>query len=709
MKNQFFIGIILTILLVAGVAYVNYAKTNISNISTHSTEQSNFDHDQLLADIEKHITMQKPQDRDEITTDMGSDFDVVEEITHYDLIVYGGDPEGVTAAVMGARNGLKTLLVMEEDSPGGLIVHGALNFLDLNYDHRGRAINKSFFKEWHRRVEGGVIVDIEEARSAFTKFLLAEENLNIVPLTQLHSAQLAEDQRKIAKLTFETTGISRTHDGKLATHLTGIHPVWAQVADKMSENGASKATLIEVEPGTVWQVSADCYIDASQDADLGALADVPYFLGGADIGLPDRKMAVTLVFRLKNVDWRGLHKDVQKQKWGFSRMNATSAWGFGKIGEQYQAVDPQTKLRGLNLALQKDGTVFVNALQIFDLDVLDPASLAKGMEQGKAETEHVVEYLRRVLSGFESVELMDFPPQLYVRESRHVLTLYQLDILDLIEKVDFWDKIALSSYPVDYQATSPVDGGFVVFTPGVYSIPFRSLVPREMKNLLVVGRSTGFGSLAAGSARVIPTGMAVAEAASTAAALAIENQVDFHQLADDQSLIQLLQKRLTEQGVDLRKIQGVNAITQDPDYDQLKELFSWGMIVAGYDNDLQLDEGLQEREFAFLLMKGMRLRQAHNYSEYLAGGLYSLSEYKPLRRDKALELLLAAGGYWVAKVENKYQTALKDGFIPDDLKESFQENRLLTHRDVYKLATHFYQRYPVPEDLKVLRTRPFGK
>lgn len=706
MKKQFIFGMILAVLFVAGIAYVNYAKTEISNKSTQSMEpQSNFDHDQLLSVIEEQINQQRPQDDEGISNDKTPDFDAEVETIHYDLVVYGGDPEGVTAAVMGARNGLKTLLVMEEDSPGGLIVHGALNFLDLNYDHRGRAINKSFFQEWHRKVGGGVIVDIEDARFAFAELLLAEENLNILPLTQLHRIQLSDDQQEIAMLTFETTGISRTHDSKLASQLTGIHPVWAQVAEQIG----IKATLIEPEPSTAWQVVAKYYIDASQDADLAALANVPHFLGGADIGLPDRKMAATLVFRLKNVDWRGLQKDVQKQKWGFSRMNATSAWGFGKIGEEYHPVDSQTKLRGLNLALQKDGTVFVNALQIFDLDVLDPASLAKGMEQGKVETEHVVKYLRRVLSGFENVELMDFPPQLYVRESRHVLTLYQLDILDLIEKVDFWDKIALSSYPVDYQATSPVDGGFVVFTPGVYSIPFRSLVPREIKNLLVVGRSAGFGSLAAGSSRVIPTGMAVAEAASTAAAVAIENKEDFHQFANDQSSIQLLQKRLIGQGVDLRKIQGVNAITLDPDYEQLKELFSWGMIVAGYDNDLRLDEGLREREFAFLLMKGMRLRQAHNYSEYLAGGLYSLSEYKPLRRDKALELLLAAAGYWVAKVEDKYQTAFNDGFIPVDMQERLKENRLLTRRDVYKLTIHFYQRYPVPEELNILRTRPFGK
>ncbi|MCK4259458.1 MAG: FAD-dependent oxidoreductase [Halanaerobiales bacterium] len=626
--------------------------------------------------------------------------------SEYDLVVYGGDPEGVVAAIAGARNGLKTLLVMEEDGPGGLMVYGALNFLDLNYDERGKVINKGIFKEWHQLAGGEVIVDTEEARKAFMKLLLVEENLTIVPLTSIQEVQISEDQQKISSLIFETTGISRTHDVELMNKVkTDVHPDWASAVKKDD----LKATLVKIKPDTVWIVEGKRYIDASQDADLAALADVLYFTGGADVGLPDRKMAVTLVFRLKNVNWKDLQKDIKSQKWGYSKMNSTSAWGLGKIGQKYEPVDPSTRLRGLNIAKQDDGTVFINALQIFNLDFNDSDSLAKGMEQGKKEAEYVVEYLTKELSGFENAELMEFPSQLYVRESRHILTLYQLDILDLVENVDFDDKIAVASYPVDYQATSPVDPGFVIFDPGVYSIPFRSLVPRFKKNILVVGRSGGYGSLAAGSARVIPTGMATAEAAGTAAALSIEEGVDFHKFAMDSNLIDSLQTQLFNQGVDLRQLNEINEVVQDLDYHKFKELFSWGMIVAGYDNDLKLDKNVTEREFSFLLMKGMRLRQADNYDEYLAGGLYSLSSNKTLKRDKACEILLAAGGYWLAKVENVYLTALEDGFIPLDLKENFKTNCLLTRRDMYKLIISFLKRYSVPEDLLELRTRSFGE
>lgn len=623
---------------------------------------------------------------------------------NFDLLVYGGDPEGVVAALAGARNGLRTLLVMEEDGPGGLMVYGALNFLDLNYDAWGGVLNKGIFAEWHEMVGGGVIVDIEEARRAFVELLLAEANLTIVTTTSLRAVELSTDQQKINNLTFEIVGVSKSHDlqqFRVRTH----HPVWQEVAD----NSDPKAVLCQVRPGIYWQVQAKTYIDATQDADLAARAKAAFFFGGADIGVPDRKMAVTLVFSLRNVNWEELKKDVWADKWGYSRINQTSAWGFGKLGQGYQPINPEIKLRGLNIALQQDGVVFINALQIFNLDVLDPYSLAKGMEQAKAEIPHVVKYLRKNLSGFQDIELLAYPTQLYVRESRHVLALYQLDLLDLIENVDFFDKIALASYPVDYQATTPNNGGFVVFNPGVYSIPFRSLVPKEKENLLVVGRSAGYGSLAAGSSRVIPTGMATAEAAGMAASLSCASGKNFLQIADDPEMIVRLQDMLIAKGVDLHDLQQTNDIVQDEDYHNFAELFSWGMIVAGYDNNLHLEQVIKEKEFAFILTKGMKVRQAANYSEYLAGGLYSLSQYIPLYRNKACELLLAADGYWLAKVEDPYEEALQNGFIPIELQESFLIDRLLTRRDVYLLVSHFLQRYPIPDEIQQLRTRSLSQ
>lgn len=626
----------------------------------------------------------------------------------FDLVVYSGEPEGVTAALAGARNGLKTLLVMEEDGPGGLIVYGALNFLDLNYDENGKNIHWGIFKEWHQMIGGDVIVDIEEARLAFMKLLLAEENLTILPVTKIKAHELSKDGKQINQLILETTGISKTHDLLLSkTVAVGPHPAWKVAA----KGGQARARLLHRQRGSLFRVAARTVIDASPDADLATAVGVPYFFGGADIGLPDRKMAVTLVFQLRNVDWKALESDVKSQKWGSSRMNATAVWGMGDIGVLYKPLDEETRLRGLNIARQKDGTIFINALLIFDVNVLDMVSLQKGMTRGKTETYRVVEYLRQNLAGFENAHLLPFPPQLYVRESRHILALYQLDVLDLVEKVDFPDKIAVASYPIDFQATGPQNPGYVICTPGVYSIPFRSLVPRNIVNLLVVGRSAGYTSLAAGSTRVIPTGMATAEAAGVAAAMAVGGELNFHQFAADQQLIRYLQGFLLAQGVNLHKIQGQSKLARDPDYPVLKELFAWGFLSAGYDNNLRLDQVITEREFAYLLSKGLRQRQAEIYSEYLANTLYAMSTTQPLDRYKASEMLLTAVGYRIDLVDDSYLAALRSGFIPADLEKKWyaKKSHPLTRREIYKLAVPLFQRYPIKDSVMRLRSRGFNE
>lgn len=106
-------------------------------------------------------------------------------IEDYQLVVYGGEPEGVMAAVSAARSGVKTLLVMERDKPGGLMVYGGLNYLDLNYSPHGGNLNKGLFQEWHQRVGGQVAFGIDKAISVFQNMLASEKNIKVMNNTEL--------------------------------------------------------------------------------------------------------------------------------------------------------------------------------------------------------------------------------------------------------------------------------------------------------------------------------------------------------------------------------------------------------------------------------------------------------------------------------------------------------------------------------------------
>src|SRR5690606_22121883 len=103
----------------------------------------------------------------------------------FDVVVFGGEPEGVAAAVSAARNGSKTLLISEDDSLGGLMTDGMLNFLDVSSDKNRNPANDGIFAEWHEMVGGQVGFDIETAEKAFHQLVAEEDNLTLLKETQI--------------------------------------------------------------------------------------------------------------------------------------------------------------------------------------------------------------------------------------------------------------------------------------------------------------------------------------------------------------------------------------------------------------------------------------------------------------------------------------------------------------------------------------------
>ncbi|EAZ84184.1 hypothetical protein BB14905_15385 [Bacillus sp. B14905] len=99
--------------------------------------------------------------------------------SEYDVIVIGGEPEGVAAAVASARNGAKTLLVEKREELGGLFTYGMLNFLDIPRDGHNNSISEGIFKEWHELVRGNDAFGIVGAKAAFKKLIDEEPNLTL--------------------------------------------------------------------------------------------------------------------------------------------------------------------------------------------------------------------------------------------------------------------------------------------------------------------------------------------------------------------------------------------------------------------------------------------------------------------------------------------------------------------------------------------------
>lgn len=468
----------------------------------------------------------------------------IEEGVDYDVIVVGGDPEGVCAAVSSARNGLKTLLIEDDEALGGLMTLGMLNFIDICESRDGSILTQGLFMEFYDAV-GGTAFDVETAKQFFYDWVVNEENATL----------------------------------KLNTEF--VEPVM---------DGSSIVGVVVEENGEQVTYTASRVIDATVDADVAAAAGAPYTIAGEDIGEKERHMGVTLVFELSGVNWDKVVDYLENDDNAGTGATEKTAWGYTREGYAYEPKDELMRLRGFNVARQDNGNVLVNALIIFGVDAMSEESKANGIARAQKELEYIIPYVQENFIGFEDVALVGTASQLYVRESRHIIGEYQLTIDDVLENRDQWDKIAIVAYPADIQPTAGQTYGTVIGSPDRYAIPFRSIVPLDVENMLVIGRSASYTSLAAGSARVIPVGMAEGEAAGVASAYSLNNAISFRDMSADEAAIADIQKTLKKQGAYLDDFTVHETFMDHWAYPGVKVIRSLGLLDGGYSNDYRLEE-----------------------------------------------------------------------------------------------------------------------
>ncbi len=554
-----------------------------------------------------------------------------------DVVVVGGDPEGVAAAVAAARAGARTLLIDPRDRLGGLWTRGWLNMLDMNLDAAGKPLNGGIFGELFRRLDG-TSFDVAAMERHLRALVAATPNLwvatdavSVRPVVAGHPRLLfrpgqtlwpeevvaggevtplteADDVRGSRPMPPARAAIG-DGDGERApaTHpravfrsewLSGVAD-WLASVVQPAFDPARPVSIEAIElvgsDGRRTTIQGARFIDATQDADLAVAAGARWIGYGEDVWGEPRNMAVTLVFRLDGIGadgWSRLRADLRARGGGTGLVGANdrSAWGFGDILRQYKPRSPRVGVRALNIGRQDDDTVLINALQVFGVDGLDPAARRLARQIAEAELPSLVDFLRRRLPGFETARLAGTAPELYVRTSRQIEALHRLTVDDLLENRDFPDRVAFGSYPLDVQATDPGFPGDIIGKPACYAVPLRSLIPRGFANLFVVGRSAGYDSLAQSSARTVPVGIAAGQGAGVAAVVSVRQGLTVERLAADPAAIAEIHRLLKSQGVAL----GPNPARPGPEtthwaYAGLRFLRRRAQVSGGYQNRYDLD------------------------------------------------------------------------------------------------------------------------
>lgn len=133
----------------------------------------------------------------------------------------------------------------------------------------------------------------------------------------------------------------------------------------------------------------------------------------------------------------------------------------------------------------------------------------------------------------------------------HIFGLYRLTADDILREKLFRDRIAVASYPIDLHPYHRGEINPFRAARHIYTIPLRALIPVKIDNLFVASRSLSATYEAAGSARIVPTTVALGEAAAVASHLCLLHHVSCRHLASDRSLVKNVQDLLRREGAQL--------------------------------------------------------------------------------------------------------------------------------------------------------------
>lgn len=437
-----------------------------------------------------------------------------------DVLVIGGGPSGIMAALAAAEDGLNVMLVESRSFVGGNMTIGLpiLGFLG----QKGNQIIKGLPQKLIDRLKAVQASSEHRPCPLHMSLTLVEpEAVKTVALQMLVEA-------KVEVLFY--------------TFCAGV----------VVENDELKGVIIESKAGRE-VILAKTIIDCSGDADVAYRAGVPCEYGNDEGGV----QPPTLMFCLGGVDTEKLRTSVAQEPRTYLT-DFIPAEYFGQ-NNQFVLVGMRNLVKkaqedGLTLTTERTilitglrkGEVWVNMTRVNGVNGTDPGSLTYGEIEGRKQIHDIQKYLIEYVPGFENAYFLKTAPFLGIRETRRIQGKYTMTRDDIMACRHFDDAIAVASYPLDIH--HPQGGGCTLEWCGdCYDIPYRSLIPQKVKNLIVAGRCISTTHEAMSAIRVMAPCMAMGEAAGRAAKMAVRKGI---QPADIN--VKELQQELLQKGAYLR-------------------------------------------------------------------------------------------------------------------------------------------------------------
>lgn len=387
---------------------------------------------------------------------------------NYDVAVIGGGFAGVAAAISAAREGAKVILIEKGNCLGGAASNCLVTpFMPYKTKINGEcvALSQGIFKEIHEALE-------ERGAMAQNESFL-EEDLKYV-LNELALAAGVE-------LLFHS-------------YLTAAS----------CECGTVKDVTLATVGGQI-KICADYFIDATGDAQLAYLAGFPTRLGRESDNLCQ---PMTLCFRIGNVD---------TEKFFASRPALTEA--HKRALEAGELINPRENI--LIFRTPVKNVLHFNTTRVVKKNPTDARDVTDAEILARRQVYEIYDFMKRHADGLENSFLLASAAEIGVRESRMIDGEYTLTVHDCKELRRFEDSIAACNYDIDIHNPEGTGTSHYYFGDGeYYTIPYRALIPKDSKNLLVAGRCISSDHEAQASYRIMPVVCNIGEAAGVGAALA---------------------------------------------------------------------------------------------------------------------------------------------------------------------------------------------
>lgn len=408
----------------------------------------------------------------------------------YDLVVIGGGFAGVAAALAAARAGVKVLIVEKSNCLGGAAVNCLVNpFMPYWTEIDGRRVDLSagIFKEIRDRLEANHAMSgksfLEEELKYILNEMVAEASIDLLFHAYIFRVEKCEE------------------------HIASI--------------------MVATKSGEI-QIKANYFIDATGDAQLAYLAGCPTVLGRESDHLCQ---PMTLCFRVGNVD-------VEKFYASRERLKIAHAQSL----EAGELINPRENILVFKTPIHN--VLHFNTTRVVRKNPVSPEEVTEAEVLARKQVYEIYEFMKKHADGLEDSFLMMTAAEIGVRESRMIVGDYVLTEQDCKNCAKFEDAIAACNYDIDIHNPEGTGTSHYYFPAGeYYTIPYRSLIPMGVSNMLVAGRCISSDHGAQASYRIMPVVCCIGEAAGAAIGLAVKNNSSVREVNTEE-----LQKSLKKNG-----------------------------------------------------------------------------------------------------------------------------------------------------------------